>query len=83
MRAVNKYILIEKIDQKLKTSSGLILSGDDAGEMRYNKGTVINTSVDTVSEGDVIYYDKSAGHTMIIEDRKVTIIQERDVVVIL
>jgi co-chaperonin GroES (HSP10) len=85
MKAVNKYIIIEKINQEIKTASGLLLSGDDANEFRYNKGIVIipGSNVDTVKEGDVIYYDKSSGHSMVIEDKRYTIILERDVVVVL
>jgi co-chaperonin GroES (HSP10) len=85
MKAINKYIIIEKITEEMKTESGLLLSGIDANEFRYNKGTVVNpgTNVDTVKQGDVIYYDKSSGHTMVIQDKKYTIILERDVVVVL
>ena len=85
MKAVNKYIIIEKILEEMKTESGLLLSGEDSNEFRYNKGVVVNpgTNVETVKEGDVIYYDKSSGHTMVINDRKYTIILERDVVVVL
>jgi len=85
MRAINKYIIIEKISEEMKTESGLLLSGEDANEFRYSKGRVVNpgTNVETVKEGDVIYYDKSSGHTMVIQDKKYTIILERDVVVVL
>jgi co-chaperonin GroES (HSP10) len=85
MRAINKYIIIEKISEEMKTESGLLLSGEDANEFRYSKGRVVNpgTNVETVKEGDVIYYDKSSGHTMVIQDNKYTIILERDVVVVL
>jgi co-chaperonin GroES (HSP10) len=85
MRAINKYIIIEKISEEMKTESGLLLSGEDANEFRYSKGRVVNpgTNVETVKEGDVIYYDKSSGHTMVIQDKKFTIILERDVVVVL
>lgn len=85
MKAINKYIIIEKILEEMRTDSGLLLSGQDANEFRYNKGVVVNpgTNVDTVKEGDVIYYDKSSGHTMVIQDKKFTIILERDVVVVL
>jgi co-chaperonin GroES (HSP10) len=85
MRAINKYIIIEKISEEMRTESGLLLSGEDANEFRYNKGIVVNpgTNVDTVKEGDVIYYDKSSGHTMVIQNKKYTIILERDVVVVL
>lgn len=85
MQAINKYIIIEKIAEEMKTESGLLLSGEDANEFRYNKGRVVNpgTNVETVKEGDLIYYDKSSGHSMVIQDRQYTIILERDVVVVL
>lgn len=85
MKAVNKYIIVETIVEEMKTESGLLLSGDDANQLRYKKARVINpgTNVDTVNEGDVIYYDKASGHTMILQDKKYTIILERDVVVVL
>lgn len=85
MKAINKYIIVEKVSEQVKTSTGILLSAEDSNEFRYNKGTVVSpgTGVDTVKEGDVVYYDKSSGHTMVIEDRKYTIIREADVVVIL
>jgi len=85
MKAVNKYIIVETIVEEMKTESGLLLSGDDANDFRYKKALVVNpgTNVDTVKEGDTIYYDKSSGHTMILQDKKYTIILERDVVVVL
>jgi len=85
MQAINKYIIVEKISEEMKTESGLLLSGEDANEFRYNKARVVNpgTNVDTVKAGDVIYYDKSSGHNMVIQDRRYTIILERDVVVVL
>jgi len=85
MKPINKYIVISKIDEELKTESGLLLSQDDASNFRYAKAKVVKvgSNVDVISEGDTIYYDKSSGHTMLIEDRPYTIIQERDVVVVL
>ncbi len=85
MKAINKYIIIDKVSEEMKTESGLLLSGEDANEFRYNKGIVVTpgTNVETVKEGDTIYYDKSSGHTMILQDKKYTVILERDVVVVL
>ena len=84
MRPVNKYIVISPIKEEMKTGSGLLLSRDDADDFRYQKATVVKegTEVSCVSEGDVIYYDKSAGYAMFIEDKPYTIILERDVVVV-
>ena len=36
----------------------------------------------SLKEGDLIFYDKRAGYSMIIKDDVFTIIQEKDVVVV-
>ena len=43
----------------------------------------IHTHVNTVKKDDTIFFDKAAGHQMIIEDNTYTIIEERDVVVVI
>ena len=35
-----------------------------------------------INKGDIIFYDKAAGHTMMLNENIYTIIQERDVVVV-
>jgi co-chaperonin GroES (HSP10) len=84
MKAVNKYIIVEQIKEELKTNSGLLLTGDDKDNVRYNKGKVIKpgSQVTVINEGDIIYYDRHAGHMMLLEDKPYTIILERDVVVV-
>tara|TARA_R110002111_G_scaffold178309_2_gene244240 strand:- start:271 stop:528 length:258 start_codon:yes stop_codon:yes gene_type:complete len=85
MKPIGKYIVIKRINEELKTESGLLLSAQDASEFRYRKGEVVKqgTDVSVINEGDLIYYDKSAGHDMLIEENPYTVIQERDVVVVL
>ena len=85
MKPIGKYIVIKEIKEELKTESGLLLSAQDASEFRYRKGEIIKpgTDVSVIKEGDIIYYDKSAGHEMLIEDNPYTVITERDVVVVL
>ena len=85
MKPVNKYIVVQKLEEELKTESGLLLSQEDANNFRYAKANVVKvgSNVDVISDGDLIYYDKSSGHTMLIEDEPYTIILERDVVVVL
>ena len=74
MKPIGKNIIIKTIDEDVVTDSGLILSGEDTNQLRYRKGLVIQPG---------IYYDKAHGYTMIIRDVQYTIIQERDVVVVL
>jgi|TARA_Y100001937_G_C6890500_1_gene228845 co-chaperonin GroES (HSP10) len=85
MQAINKYIIIKKINEEYKTKSGILLSNEDVSSLRYHKALVINpgTNVNNLNKNDVIYFDKAAGHSMIINDETYTIIEERDVVVVL
>lgn len=85
MRAIGKNIVIKTVDEEIKTASGLILSGEDSNQMRYKKAivAVAGTDVNAIETGDYIYYDKSNSFTMVINDEQYTIINERDVVVVL
>jgi len=85
MKAIGTNILIKTIDEEIKTESGLLLSADDAKNMRYRKGKVLSpgTDVDGIEAGDEIYYEKNQSFTMVIANEQVTVIQKRDVVVVL
>lgn len=85
MKAIGKNIVIRQVDEEVKTSSGLVLSGEDTNQLRYKRGKVVTpgTEVKAIQDGDDIYYDKAQSYTMIIGDEPFTIIQERDVVVVL
>jgi co-chaperonin GroES (HSP10) len=85
MKPIGKYIVIKSIDEEIKTQSGLFLSGEDANQMRYKKAKVIEpgTEVRGIESGELIYYDKTNSFTMLISNEQFTVIQERDVVVVL
>ena len=40
MRPINTVLIIKKIKEEVKTSSGLLLSPDDENKFRYNKAEV-------------------------------------------
>lgn len=85
MKAVGKYIVLSEIEEKQKTESGILLTSEDSNQLRYKKGLILipGTDVEVVKEGNVIYYDKNAGHKMMLNEEIVTIISERDIVVVL
>jgi co-chaperonin GroES (HSP10) len=85
MKPIGQNIVIKTVDEEIRTSSGLLLSADDANQMRYKRGTVIapGTDVVSISKDDDIYYDKRAGYTMLINSESYTIISLSDVVVVL
>jgi co-chaperonin GroES (HSP10) len=85
MKAIGKNIVIKSIEEEVKTSSGLVLSGEDTNQLRYKRGIVMNsgTEVHAIKAGDEVYYDKANSYMMIINDDHCVIIQERDVVLVL
>tara|TARA_Y100001937_G_C7060290_1_gene303405 strand:+ start:327 stop:584 length:258 start_codon:yes stop_codon:yes gene_type:complete len=85
MRPICKYILIEPIDEEIKTESGILLTQEEASKRRYHKGKVLaaGTEVEGIIPSEVIYYDFRQAHSLLMEGKKVTVIQERDVVVVL
>ena len=85
MKAIGKNIIIRTVDEEVKTSSGLVLSGEDTNQLRYKRGVVINsgTEVHAIKAGDQVYYDKANSYMMIVNDDHCVIIQERDVVLVL
>jgi co-chaperonin GroES (HSP10) len=85
MRPIGKYIVVKDIQETITTNNGLILSAEDANQMRYKRASVIaaGTDVNVIDEEDELYYDKSQSFTMLIDNNPYTIIQERDVVVVI
>jgi|TARA_A100000171_G_C2071704_1_gene115045 co-chaperonin GroES (HSP10) len=85
MKAVGKYIVLTEIEEQQKTDSGILLTSEDSNRLRYKKGIIIipGTDVDVVEEGNIVYYDRNAGHKMMLNEEVVTIILERDIVVVL
>ena len=85
MRPIGKNIVIDSIKEETTTSSGLLLSSEDADQMRYGRGLVVasGTEVTSINAGEELYYDKRASYTMLIDGVARTIISERDVVVVL
>ena len=84
MKAIGKYIVIQKIKEEVKTESGLLLSGSDVDDIRYKKGIVVETGTDVtaIDSNDTIYYDSRAGYSLMMSGEQYTVIQERDVVIV-
>jgi co-chaperonin GroES (HSP10) len=85
MQAIGKYIVVVNITEEIRTEGGLLLSSQDSDEFRYKKAKVINpgSDVSVIKAADLVYYDKGHSFTMVINNIQYTIIQERDVVVVL
>ena len=84
MKAVNNYIVVEKIKIVPKKVAGLIMTEDVDEDNRYIKAKVISTGnlVEGIKDKDVVYYDKHAGHGVQYKDILYQVIRAGDVVLI-
>ena len=84
MRAVNNYIIVEKIKQGPKTVGGLIMTEELDDDNRYIKANVISVGnlVEGVNKKDIVYYDKHAGHGVQYKETLYHVIRSGDVVLI-
>ena len=84
MKAVNHYLVIDPIKGETKKVGWLVLTDEVNEDNRYLKAKVISTGnlVEGIKEGDVIYYDRHAGHGIQHKDNFYGVIQQRDVVLI-
>jgi co-chaperonin GroES (HSP10) len=84
MKAINNYIVVQKIKQGPKTVGGLILTEDIDVDNRYIKATAISVGnlVEGINEKDIVYYDKHAGHGVQYKDTLYQVIKSGDVVLV-
>jgi|TARA_R100001460_G_scaffold100465_1_gene144129 co-chaperonin GroES (HSP10) len=84
MKAVNHYLVIEPIKGETKKVGGLILTDEINEDNRYKKAKIISAGnlVEGIKEGDVVYYDKHAGHGIQHNDKFYGVIKQMDVVLI-
>ena len=85
MKVLNKFLIVERIADKTENKSGLIMTMEDKRELRYNKAVVVSVGslVSGITDTDEIYFDKAAGHDVLIDEKRLTVIQEKDVVCVL
>ena len=84
MKAVNHYLVIERIKDEPTKVGGLILTEETDEDNRYLKGKVISIgdNVEGIKEDDIVHYDKHAGHGIQHKDKFYGVIKQQDVVLI-
>ena len=84
MKAINRYIVVDKIKTEPKKVAGLIMTDDTDVDNRYLKANIISCGnlVEGLKDNDVVYYDKHAGHDISFNDKLYRVIQDRDVVLV-
>ena len=84
MKAVNHYLVIERIKDEPVKVGGLILTEEVDSDNRYLRAKVISIGniVEGIKENDIIHYDKHAGHGIQHKDKFYHVIKQQDVVLI-
>ena len=84
MKAINYYIIIEKIKEAPKKVGGIELTEKQDTDIRYLKANVISLGdkIEGINEGDIIRYDKHAGHGIEWKDNFYYVITVGDVVIV-
>jgi co-chaperonin GroES (HSP10) len=84
MKAINHYVVVEKIKEGPKKVSGLILTDDTDTDNRYKKGKVVSVGnlVEIIKENDIIFYDKHAGHDISYNETIHKVIKGSDIVLV-
>jgi len=84
MKAVNNYLIIEKIKPEAKKVAGLIMTESTDVDNSYCKGKVISVGnlVEVLKKGDVVYFGNNAGHSITIKDRLYQVVMSRDIVLV-
>jgi len=84
MQAINYYLVVDKIKEAPKKIGGLELTESQNKDIRYLKGKVVSAGdqVSVVKVGDIVRYDKHAGHGIQWEDSLYYVLKAQDIVLI-
>ena len=84
MRAINYYLVVSDIKEEQKKIAGMIFTEKTDVDNRYTKAKIISCGdkVEGVVEGDIVYYDKHAGHSITHKDYFYKVIKIVDIVLV-
>jgi co-chaperonin GroES (HSP10) len=82
MKAINYYLIVEKVKEGPRMVGGLELTDKVDDSVRYLKAKVISAGnlVEGVKDDDIIYYDRHAGHGVQVEETLYQVIRIQDIV---
>jgi co-chaperonin GroES (HSP10) len=84
MKAINHFVIVDKIKEAPSKVGGLELTEKQNKDVRYIKGRVISVGdqVDMLQDGDLIRYDRHAGHGIEWNDHLYYVLKISDIVLI-
>ena len=84
MKAINHYVVVEKIKEEQKKIGGLVFTDKTDTDNRYIKAKIVSVSdlLEGLSEGQTVYYDRHAGHGIDIDEKHYFVIKVGDIVLV-
>jgi len=84
MKAINHFVIVQKIKEEPKKVGGLELTEKQNTDVRYIKGRVISIGdqIDILQEGDLVRYDRHAGHGIEWDNSLYYVLKITDIVLI-
>ena len=84
MKAINYYLIVDKIKEAPKKVGGLELTEQQDSDVRYLKGEVISTGnlVEGIKDGDIVWYDRHAGHGIQFNNKLYYVLKAGDIVIV-
>jgi co-chaperonin GroES (HSP10) len=84
MKAINYYLVVDKIKEAPKKVGGLELTETQNKDIRYLKAKVVSVGdqVPLIKEGDIVWYDKHAGHGIEWNDKLYFVLKVPDIVIV-
>ena len=84
MKAINYYIVVDKIKEEPKMVGGLEFTEQQNSDIRYLKGKVISAGnlVEGLKDGDTVHYDRHAGHGIQFNEKLIYVLKAGDIVIV-
>jgi co-chaperonin GroES (HSP10) len=84
MKAINYYLVLEKIKEQPKNIGGIEMLDKYDQDTRYNKAKVITVGdkIDVIKPSDIVWYDKHSGHGIQFDDKLYYVVNLGDIVIV-
>lgn len=84
MKANERFVLLHKVKENMESSIGLSLSDLDMKDLRYIRGKVVSAGhlVESLKEGDEVYFDKVHAHDVMFDGTLYTMCQSHHIVAV-
>tara|TARA_A100001011_G_scaffold85618_1_gene89681 strand:- start:2980 stop:3237 length:258 start_codon:yes stop_codon:yes gene_type:complete len=85
MKALGSFVLLEEQKEEIKNDMGLIVTASSEQKIRYKlaKVVTIGKDVNGINAGDSVYYDTAAGSDIRVNGKKLVVVHDRGVVIVL